>query len=42
MDFTFTPEEERFRQDVRAFIRDHLPKGASGDGDLESGAAHEG
>ena len=39
MDFSFTPEEERFREDVRAFIRDHLPKGASGDGDLESGFA---
>jgi alkylation response protein AidB-like acyl-CoA dehydrogenase len=39
VDFTFTPEEERFRAEVRAFIRDHLPKGASGDGDLESGFA---
>ena len=41
MDFTFTPDEERFRAEVRAFIRDHLPKGAAGaDGDLESGAAN--
>ena len=39
MDFRFTPEEERFRADVRAFIRDHLPQGASGAGDLESGLA---
>jgi alkylation response protein AidB-like acyl-CoA dehydrogenase len=40
MDFTFTQEEERFRAEVRAFIRDHLPKQAGGgDGDLESGLA---
>ena len=25
MDLSFTPEEERFRAEVRAFIRDHLP-----------------
>jgi alkylation response protein AidB-like acyl-CoA dehydrogenase len=40
MDFTFTPEEETFRAEVRAFIRDHLPKqSGGGDGDLESGMA---
>ena len=39
MDFSFTLEEERFRTEVRAFIRDHMPKGASGDGDLEAGLA---
>jgi alkylation response protein AidB-like acyl-CoA dehydrogenase len=41
VDFSFTPEEERFRAEVRAFIRDHLPKSAGGgDGDLESGVAN--
>jgi alkylation response protein AidB-like acyl-CoA dehydrogenase len=39
VDFSFTPEEERFRGEVRAFIREHLPQGAGGDGDLESGTA---
>src|SRR5205814_1203223 len=40
MDFSFTPEEERFRAEVRAFIRDHLPKRVAGaDLDLEEGAA---
>jgi alkylation response protein AidB-like acyl-CoA dehydrogenase len=42
MDLTFTPEEEAFRAEVRAFIRDHLParSAASSDGlDVESGLA---
>ena len=26
MDLNFTPEEEAFRQEVRAFIRDNLPE----------------
>jgi alkylation response protein AidB-like acyl-CoA dehydrogenase len=29
MDLRFTPEEEAFRQDVRAWVRDHLPKDIS-------------
>jgi alkylation response protein AidB-like acyl-CoA dehydrogenase len=39
MDFSFTPEEEAFRAEVRAFIRDHLPKraGAGEMLDAESG-----
>ncbi len=40
MDFSFTPEEERFRAEVRAFIREHLPQRAGGgEVDLEEGAA---
>jgi len=40
MDFSFTPEEEAFRDEVRAFIRDHLPKSARSDSlDVESGMA---
>ncbi len=26
MDLAFTPEEEQFRQDIRAWVRDNLPK----------------
>jgi len=29
MDFEFTPEEKRFREDVRAFVKGHLPKDVS-------------
>jgi len=29
MDFEFTPDEKRFREDVRAFVRGHLPKDVS-------------
>ena len=29
MDFEFTPEEQRFRDEVRAFVRGHLPKDVS-------------
>src|SRR4051794_30729664 len=39
MDLSFSPEEEAFREDVRAFIRDNLPaslKGKVRRGDLES------
>ena len=25
MDLTFTPEEQKFREDVRAWVRDNLP-----------------
>ncbi len=28
MDFHFTPEEEAFRAEVRAFLDENLPKGA--------------
>ena len=42
MDFSFTPEEEAFRAEVRAFIRDHLPKrlGATDSHDVEGGLAN--
>src|SRR5690242_15400863 len=40
VDFGFTPDEERFREEVRAFIREHLPRNAGGDGVLEGGAAN--
>jgi hypothetical protein len=29
MDFNFTPEEESFRAEVRAFLDANLPKGAN-------------
>ncbi|MGH6629360.1 MAG: acyl-CoA dehydrogenase family protein, partial [Burkholderiales bacterium] len=29
MDFEFSPEEKRFREEVRAFVRNHLPKDVS-------------
>jgi len=38
MDFVYSPEEEAFRAEVRAFIRDPLPKRSSEDlMDVESG-----
>jgi alkylation response protein AidB-like acyl-CoA dehydrogenase len=36
MDFTYTPEEEAFRAEVRTFIRDHLPKRVGGDDGLDA------
>ncbi len=34
MDFTLSPEEEAFRDEVRAFLDENLPEGAKRDGDF--------
>ena len=41
MDFSYSEEEEAFRTEVRAFIRDHLPKRSGGEDqmDVEGGMA---
>lgn len=40
MNFSFTPEEEKFREDVRAFLAEHNPNRVEdADDDIESGLA---
>ena len=31
MDFRFTPEEDKFRQEIRDWLKENLPKSGSGD-----------